>query len=104
MKKKIVTLLLGLTLVISTLTGCGGNKDIWDTVYTFDYAIIKLPNGEIIEGKVQSWCDYEGEQLQVKINGETYLTCTQNCTLIADYKGPELGVPISSETTFKNAE
>lgn len=103
MKKKIVTLLLGLTLTISTLTGCG-NKDVWDTVYTFDYAIIKLPNGEIVEGKVQSWCDYEGEQLQVKINGETYLTCTQSCTLIADYKGPELGTPISSETTFKNAE
>lgn len=103
MKRKIVALLLGLTLAISTLTGCG-NKDVWDTVYTFDYAIIKLPNGEVVEGKVQSWCDYEGEQLQVKINGETYLTCTQSCTLIADYKGPELGAPISSETTFKNAE
>lgn len=103
MKRKIVALLLGLTLAISTLTGCG-NKDVWDTVYTFDYAMIKLPNGEVVEGKVQSWCDYEGEQLQVKINGETYLTCIQSCTLIADYKGPELGVPISSETTFKNAE
>lgn len=103
MKRKIVALLLGLTLAISTLTGCG-NKDVWDTVYTFDYAIIKLPNGEVVEGKVQSWCDYEGEQLQVKINGETYLTCTQSCTLIADYKGPELGAPVSSETTFKNAE
>lgn len=103
MKRKIVALLLGLTLAISTLTGCG-NKDVWDTVYTFDYAIIKLPNGEVVEGKVQSWCDYEGEQFQVKINGETYLTCTQSCTLIADYKGPELGAPVSSETTFKNAE
>ena len=103
MKRKIVALLLGLTLAISTLTGCG-NKDVWDTVYTFDYAIIKLPNGEVVEGKVQSWCDYEGEQLQVKINGETYLTCTQSCTLIADYKGLEPGVPISSKTTFKNAE
>lgn len=103
MKKKIVALLLGLTLAISTLTGCG-NKDVWDTVYTFDYAIIELPNGEIAEGKVQSWCDYEGEQLQVKINGKTYLTSSAKCTLIAGYSGPELGVPISSETTFKNAE
>ena len=103
MKKKIVTLILGLTLAISTLTGCG-NKDVWDTLYTFDYAIIELPNGEIVEGKVQSWCDYEGEQLQVKVYGETYLTCTQSCTLIADYKGPELGAQISSKTTFKNAE
>ena len=103
MKRKIVALLLGLTLTISTLTGCG-NQDVWDTVYTFDYAIIECPNGEIIEGKVQSWCDYEGEQLQVKINGITYLTSSAKCILIAGYKGPELGTPISSETTFKNAE
>ena len=82
MKKKIVALLLGLTLTISTLTGCS-NKDVWDTVYTFDYAIIELPNGEVIEGEVQSWCDYEGEQLQVKINGVTYLTSSAKCILIA---------------------
>ncbi len=103
MKKKIVALLLGLTLAVSTLTGCG-NKDVWDMVYTFDYAIIKLPNGEIVEGKVQSWTDYEGEQLQIKINGETYLTSSVNCTLIADYNGPELGEPISSQTYLENAE
>lgn len=82
MKKKIVALLLGLTLTISTLTGCS-NKDVWDTVYTFDYAIIELPNGEVIEGEVQSWYDYEGEQLQVKINGVTYLTSSTKCILIA---------------------
>lgn len=85
MKKKIVALLLGLTLAVSTLTGCGkGNKDVWDTVYAFDYAIIELPNGEVIEGEVQSWCDYEGEQLQVKINGVTYLTSSTKCILIAE--------------------
>ena len=82
MKKKIVALLLGLTLTISTLTGCS-NKNVWDTVYTFDYAIIELPNGEVIEGEVQSWYDYEGEQLQVKINGVTYLTSSTKCILIA---------------------
>lgn len=103
MKKRIVAFLLGLTLTISTLTGCG-NKDVWDMVYTFDYAIIKLPNGEVVEGRVQSWTDYEGEQLQIKINGETYLTSSINCTLIADYKGPKPGTSISSETSFKNAE
>lgn len=103
MKKRIVALLLGLTLAVSTLTGCG-NKDVWDTVYTFDYAIIELPNGEVVEGKVQSWCDYEGEQLQVKVNGETYLTSSARCTLIAGYTGPELGTPTSSKTSFKNAE
>lgn len=83
MKKKIVALLLGLALAVSTLTGCS-NQDVWDAVYTFDYAIIELPNGEVIEGKVQSWRDYEGEQLQVKINGVTYLTSSAKCILIAE--------------------
>lgn len=82
MKKRVLALILAATLAIGGLTGCG-NKDMWDTVYTFDYAIIKLPNGEIIEGKVDKWTDYEdGDQLQVTIDGKIYLTSTLNCTLI----------------------
>lgn len=81
MKKRTLALIFAATLVVSTLTGC--NKDMWDTVYTFDYAIIKLPNGEIVEGEVDSWTDYEdGDQLQVTIDGKIYLTSTLNCTLI----------------------
>ena len=84
MKKKILALVLVATLAIGGLTGCG-NKDMWDTVYTFDYAIIKLPNGEIVEGKVDKWTDYEdGDQLQVTIDGKIYLTSTLNCTLIQE--------------------
>ena len=82
MKKRTLALILAATLAIGGLTGCG-NKDMWDTVYTFDYAIIKLPNGEIVEGEVDKWTDYEdGDQLQVTIDGKIYLTSTLNCTLI----------------------
>lgn len=82
MKKRTLALILAATLAIGGLTGCG-NKDMWDTVYTFDYAIIKLPNGEIVEGEVDKWTDYEdGDQLQVTIDGTIYLTSTLNCTLI----------------------
>ena len=82
MKKRVLALVLAATLAIGGLTGCG-NKDMWDTVYTFDYANIKLPNGEIVEGKVDKWTDYEdGDQLQVTIDGKIYLTSTLNCTLI----------------------
>ena len=82
MKKRVLALVLAATLAIGGLTGCG-NKDMWDTVYTFDYAIIKLPNGEVVEGKVDKWTDYEdGDQLQVTIDGKLYLTSTLNCTLI----------------------
>ena len=61
------------------LTGC--NKTVMDFNYTYNYAIIQLPNGEVVEGKVDEWCDYEGEQLQIKINGVTYLCSSYNCVL-----------------------
>lgn len=82
MKKKIALLLTVSVLTIGCLTGC--NKQVFDTTYEFNYAVIQMPNGEIIEGKVESWKDYAGEQLQVVIDGVTYLTSSYNCTLIYD--------------------
>lgn len=67
-------------LVILPLTG---NRTIVDTVYSYDYAYIELPNGTVVEGKVDNWCDYEGEQLQVTIDGTTYLCHSENVTLIS---------------------
>lgn len=68
------------------LTGCG-NKTFIDTVYTFDKAIIRLPNDEVIEGKVQNWTDYEsGDQIQVKINGNVYLVHSEDIVLIQEGK------------------
>ena len=81
MKKKIVAILCAAVMAFS-LTGCCGNKKVFDLQYSFNYAIIQLPNGEIVEGKVDSWKDYEGEQLQVKIDEVVYLTSSYNCTLM----------------------
>lgn len=75
--KRIIVILLSILL----LTGCGNHQFI-DTTWTYNYAIIELPNGEIIEGRVESWKDYDGEQLQVKINGVVYLTNSFHCILI----------------------
>lgn len=83
MRKKLLLLALSAGVVLGC-TGCG-NKDMWDTVYTYDKAIITLPNGEVIEGKVESWTDYEdGDQLQIKIDGKTYLVHSGDCILIAE--------------------
>lgn len=83
MKKKVLAVMLT-SLMILGLTGCG-NKDIFDTVYTFNRAIIELPNGEVIEGKVNRWSDYEdGDQIQVTINGTIYLVHSSKCVLISD--------------------
>lgn len=81
MKKK---LLLTATLIMTLLVGCG-NQQVFDTSYTFDQAIVALPNGEVVEGKVDSWTDFEdGDQIQIKINGTTYLCHMENVTLISE--------------------
>lgn len=64
------------------LAGC--NKQMVDLTYSYEYAIIGLPNGEVVEGKVSSWKDFEdGDQLQVKIDGKTYLVHSSNVVLIS---------------------
>lgn len=81
--KKILVAIIATTLMIVTLSGC--NYQMLDTTYSFDKAIISLPNGEVIEGKVDSWTDYEdGDQIQVKINGVVYLTHISNVVMIKE--------------------
>ena len=75
-------LMIMIALVIM-LTGC--NRQVIDLTYHYDRAIIQLPNGEIIDGEVESWTDYEdGDQLQIKIDGVTYLVHSQDVALIAE--------------------
>lgn len=82
--KKILVAIIMLTLMVTTLSSCG-NKQVFDTTYKFDKAIISLPNGEIVEGNIDSWTDYEdGDQIQVKINGVTYLVHSSDVVLIKE--------------------
>ena len=83
--RKIVVLLMAVIALLSCLLLSGCNKQMMDLTYSYEYAIISLPNGEVVEGKVTSWTDYEdGDQLQVKINGKTYLVHSSNVVLISD--------------------
>ena len=80
--KKIIALVLLVTLALGTI-GC--NKQIVDLTYSYERAILVLPNGEVIEGRVSSWTDFEdGDQIQVKIDGKTYLVHSSNIVLISD--------------------
>jgi len=82
--KKVIALLLTILTVLSVLVLSGCNKQMVDLTYSYEYAIIGLPNGETVEGKVSSWTDYEdGDQLQVKIDGKTYLVHSSNVVLIS---------------------
>lgn len=86
MKKRIVTAFAMVMILLSgilTLSGC--NKQMVDLTYSYERAILMLPNGEVIEGKVSSWTDFEdGDQIQVRIDGKTYLVHSSNIVLISD--------------------
>ena len=85
--RKLITILI-LVVIALSLTSC--NYTLIDTKYQFDYAIIRLPNGELVEGKIVSWTDYEGEQLQLVLDdGNTYLVNSFYTTLISYGSGEE---------------
>ena len=80
--KKILAIVLVLILML-TFTAC--NKQMVDLTYSYERAVLSLPNGEIIEGRVSSWTDFEdGDQIQVRIDGKTYLVHSSNIVLISD--------------------
>lgn len=81
MKGLLATMLL--TSIVLNGAGCQGcgNSTMFDTVYTYEYAMIELADGTIVEGELDQWCDYGGEQLQLTIDGQTYLVHANNCTL-----------------------
>jgi hypothetical protein len=90
MKKKIITVVV-IILVVAILGFFAywqtfhGNRRLIDTKYRFDRAIVALPNGEVVEGKVSSWLDYaDSDVVQITIDGKTYLTSYVNVCLIND--------------------
>jgi hypothetical protein len=41
-----------------------------------------MPDGEIIEGQVESWRDFtDGDQIQVKVNDDVYLVHSSDIVL-----------------------
>lgn len=82
--KKIICVALVVLTFMMCLVGCG-NRTIIDTTWTFERAIVFLPNGEKIEGSMTSWRDYDGsDMIQVTIDGKTYLTHSSNVVLVSE--------------------
>ena len=83
--KKIFAIILTV-LMLCSLTACG-NYDAFDTVYTYDYAIVTFPDGTTQTIELSQWTDYEGEQIQITaMDGTVYLVNSVNCVLV---KKPE---------------
>ncbi len=83
--KKAIAIVLAVIALAALLITAGCNKQLVDLTYSYERAILCLPNGEIVEGRVSSWTDFEdGDQIQVKIDGKTYLVHSSNIVLISD--------------------
>lgn len=87
-KFKVVALVALLMVGALVLSGCSiGNRQIGlDLTQSFRWAILELGNGELIEGRVTAWRDFdESDVVQFTLDdGVTYLThyskvilCTQ---------------------------
>lgn len=82
MKRYFLTAIL-IVALIAVLVSC--NRTFIDTTYSFERAVISLPNGEVVEGNVDQWADFENsDMIQVKINGKVYLTHISNVVLISE--------------------
>jgi hypothetical protein len=82
--KKIIIMIVAISIVAALLTSCG-NYELMDMQYKYDKAIIQLANGEVVEVEIKTWCDYEGEQLQIIAkDGTVYLTSSYRCDLIKE--------------------
>ena len=76
-------LLIGATLALG-LVGCG-NLDMFDTNYTYHYALTKWPDGSMKKIEIKQWTDYEGEQIQIiSTDGNIYLLSMNNTVLVRD--------------------
>ncbi len=83
LKKRVACMLFAVTLLLTVVCLAGCNTQLIDTTYKFDEAIIKLPDGTVVSGKVESWKDYsDSDAIQIKINGTTYYTFLGNVVLI----------------------
>ena len=81
--KKIIALIL-VAMMLFCLVSCG-NYDTFDTVYTYNYAIVSFPDGEVRKIEIDKWSDYEGEQIQIIAkDGTVYLVNSNNCILVKD--------------------
>jgi hypothetical protein len=76
--KKLVAIISMLVLMLC-FTGC--NQQVFDTNYTFDRAYVKIGE-EWKDIEIKTWGDYEGEQLQLKLQDGTVLVVhAANCIL-----------------------
>ena len=75
--------IVSISIPFTMTAGC--NKQIFDTSFTFNKAIVTYGN-ETVEYKIDSWRDFtDGDQIQFTTkDGKTYLCHSSNCVLVSE--------------------
>lgn len=87
----IVIVTIAIIIVIGFVTSlvfyANSNVNIFDTHYTFNYAILQWSDGEEVI-PITSWSDYENsDQLQfTSVDGITYLVHSSDVFLVSDWE------------------
>ena len=98
-KRNLIILLLIICCIAFSgkiITSCSDNATNFLDEFKFNYAYISLPNGQYIQGYIERLIiDQYSNQMQVTIDGLTYLTDTTRCVLITNkpYKTNLRGEP-----------
>lgn len=81
--KNFITILgiVFIAIMLLCMTGC--NKQVFDFKYTFDKAYCNY-NGDKFELDIDQWKDFDGEQIQIKSDGKTYLISANQCYLVEE--------------------
>lgn len=81
---KIIMALMVMLTAMAVFTSCNKGGVIFDTHWKFERAIIRLPNGDVIDVNVKKWYDYtNSDQIQVEtVDGKVYVVHSVNIALI----------------------
>ena len=88
MKKFLLVLLV---ISVLSLTGCWGNKDIFDDISPYSniwtYAEVQMPDGTIKERKIKSWADYDsGDAIKIVFSDGTEIMTSYNKAILSKEK------------------
>lgn len=82
MRKTIIA--FAMVAMFTTCAGCNSNYNNCMN-YNFDRAIMKMPDGEIVEVGIEKWADADCDQIMINgKDGKKYLINSKNCVLIED--------------------
>jgi hypothetical protein len=79
MKKR----LLIIVILIATLCLTGCNYEPIEFHYDYDKIICNY-EGDKFELRISSWTDYDGEQVQIRSEGKTYLLSMNKCYMVRE--------------------